>query len=725
MLTFSLSSQPGPPAASSERRLPRLTFRRPAFLSTTTTTTTTTTPTTTPTTTATAMATMAASVASAPDLPRDPAFVGTIPDPRGSSNGCVTPTRQLQHSTHPDLNVEVAALSNKLIDAINHQTTLDDSLADTRHELEAARDRVRQLEAEAARHADLLATGLLLPKAEVDGERSRCAAALDDERRQRAAADKDKKSIELELESLTTALFEEANKMVSAARQERDATERKNEQLRAKLADVEVLLASHQEQLSELKSVMQHMSSDRGDLDSTNVSTAPSTPGFAHHEHPAKVADVLHLSPPTPGAGDVPPSHPTSFSHLIQPVLRTDLHAYDDFAALLQIARNAPSPSRASSGSYGGLNVMGLGALGAGSPTVSLGSAPSNGSTSSLGTVGTGTGTVASSPATPSTPASSVGPGPLRDVAGTPLKETRFYKRVLAEDVEPTLRLDTAPGLSWLARRAVLNAMCDGSLVVEPLPPARSAFVFCCSLCNENRKGEEHARRHRFRTSESDSAQRYPLCRYCLGRVRSSCDFLGFLRMVKDGHWRTEGREGERGAWEESVRLRESMFWARIGGGVVPASAHAKDSRRNSSNADRQDEEPKDQARQEEPSPKPDEDVFRAEDKTSLDAEPGEDKALAPEEAIAQLDFAPTDLDTQGAVADSGDVQTNTTLEEAGTEATAEPGEEPVEVATTDAALGKGGESAELARPDTADAKSVRSSRGENRLSITIPGAFE
>lgn len=42
--------------------------------------------------------------------------------------------------------------------------------------------------------------------------------------------------------------------------------------------------------------------------------------------------------------------------------------------------------------------------------------------------------------------------------------------------------------------------------------------------------------------------------------------------MLRDGHWRTECEEDEKGAWEEATRLRERMFWARLGGGVVPAS---------------------------------------------------------------------------------------------------------------------------------------------------------
>ncbi|PTB79962.1 hypothetical protein M440DRAFT_1460068 [Trichoderma longibrachiatum ATCC 18648] len=177
-------------------------------------------------------------------------------------------------------------------------------------------------------------------------------------------------------------------------------------------------------------------------------------------------------------------------------------------------------------------------------------------------------------------------PPPKSPAASTPspipqLKETRFFKRVLTEDVEPTLRLDAAPGLSWLARRTVLSAVADGSLVVEPIPapPSTPSFLpvpkpqfYPCALCGESRKDPEYLRNYRFRTSEADSAQRYPLCGYCTVRVRSTCQFLGFLRMVKDGYWRADDEENEKAAWEESVRLREQMFWARLGGGVVPVS---------------------------------------------------------------------------------------------------------------------------------------------------------
>ena len=339
-----------------------------------------------------------------------------------------------------------------------------------------------------------------------------------------------------------------------AARKDKESSEKRNEQLRTQLKDTEGLLASHQEQLAQLKTVLQEMKSDQTEQEVH--STAPSTPALASSTDKRKSAEVtLTLS-----ADDLTPGPPTSFSHLLSPVLRTDLQAYNDFRDLMELSRKSAPSSRVNSGSYGSLSIPGLTNINNSNPSLST---PSNSSQ-------------------PQTVQSNISPA-MQSLASPsiPLKETKFYKRALTEDIEPTLRLDTSPGLSWLARRTVINSMCEGTLVVEPMPTSTKMSVFSCSLCGENRKGTEFARTHRFRTNESENAQRYPLCAYCLNRLRSSCDYLGFLRMVKDGHWRTDGAEAEKSAWEESVRLRERMFWARVGGGVIPAYAN-RDSPRSS-----------------------------------------------------------------------------------------------------------------------------------------------
>lgn len=346
--------------------------------------------------------------------------------------------------------------------------------------------------------------------------------------------------------------------MVAAARKESEGTERKNAQLRSQLNDTELLLASQQEQLADLKNVMERMSEEQEEPETLpRSSTAPSTPGLDTANKMSSMLDSIPMSPNAPGFGEIPPDHPLRFSHLITPVLRNDVQAYIDFAELLKTSRAAASShSRTSSG------------VAAPNGHTSISSAPSASS---------------SSPSIPGSFSSNVTSSP-RDGAYAsslpPLKDHKFYKRCLAEDIEPTLRLDLAPALSWLARRTVIGAVTSGTLVIEPfIPPSRFyGNVFACSLCGESRRTEPHARRHRFRTSEDDSAQRYPLCEYCLGRMRTTCDFLGFLRMVRDGLWRARTDEDIGTAWEESVRLREKMFWARLGGGVVPTAAAREES---------------------------------------------------------------------------------------------------------------------------------------------------
>ncbi|KAK7731086.1 rab guanine nucleotide exchange factor S2 [Cytospora paraplurivora] len=504
--------------------------------------------------------------------------LSTIPDPRSR---LMTPAKvdtDASPRQHPDLNDEVATLSSKLIHAINHQTTLDDSLSQTRVELERAREQIQSLEAQLAKQREMLVGDIWVRRKSVVAEKTNLLSRIAEEKRLRIEAEQEKKRIEQELENLTTELFEEANKMVISAkedsRKEQDILHRKNDALKAQLADTEGLLKSQQQQLTELKLVMEQMSWDQ---DNDSATTTPSSPGgskFDSRDDDTPTSDIGSQS----GLSDlITPSYPTSFTHLLQPVLRSDIGAYDDFVNLCKASRRPAS--RPPSGSQNNLQAgLGLGLMG---PVVSVTSMgiPSSASTVSLSSMGSQAPSSTFSLQAPHTPNSSVSGASASSMLAIPaLKETKFYKRVLAEDVEPTLRLDIAPGLSWLARRSVISAMSEGSLVVEPVPTTGTYArlsqpqLYPCSLCGENRKDEQYLRMYRFRTSENASAQRYPLCRYCLNRVRSTCDFLGFLRIIKDGHWRTDDEDAEKAAWEESVRLRENMFWSRIGGGVRPIS---------------------------------------------------------------------------------------------------------------------------------------------------------
>lgn len=157
-----------------------------------------------------------AAVTTAPGLPvsqmrSESSSLSTLPDPRSS---CSSPDVSRSNSIHhPDLNTEVATLSNKLINAINHQTSLDDTLSQTRHELDSSRERVRQLELAIQEHEELISSGVLVRRTDVEDKTVSLMANLADEKKQRGVVEKDKRGIEQELETLTSALFEEANEV--------------------------------------------------------------------------------------------------------------------------------------------------------------------------------------------------------------------------------------------------------------------------------------------------------------------------------------------------------------------------------------------------------------------------------------------------------------------------------------------------------------------------------
>lgn len=136
--------------------------------------------------------------------------MNTIPDPRAT-----TPQPQMlrhdSNDSHPDLSQEVSTLSTKLINAINHSTMLDDSLQQTRHELDAARERLARLEVQVREHEELVSKGLLVEKVVYDKMEKQMSSELQEERKRRAQAESAKRKTDSEVEALTAALFEEAN----------------------------------------------------------------------------------------------------------------------------------------------------------------------------------------------------------------------------------------------------------------------------------------------------------------------------------------------------------------------------------------------------------------------------------------------------------------------------------------------------------------------------------
>ncbi|CCO29345.1 hypothetical protein BN14_03355 [Rhizoctonia solani AG-1 IB] len=61
-----------------------------------------------------------------------------------------------------------------------------------------------------------------------------------------------------------------------------------------------------------------------------------------------------------------------------------------------------------------------------------------------------------------------------------------FIARLIVEDCDPTLRLDLAPALSWLTRRAVHGAVLQGQLEIEPVYGLQEAE---CAMCGSHPNG--------------------------------------------------------------------------------------------------------------------------------------------------------------------------------------------------------------------------------------------
>ncbi|KAK9460912.1 uncharacterized protein V1516DRAFT_695682 [Lipomyces oligophaga] len=175
------------------------------------------------------------------------------------------------------LSREVAALSTKLILAVERTADLEDSLVGAKHELDSAYERINQLEETQKQYSDRMEKGLLVERKDVDYETSTLMKKLMEESRKRSQAENDKRSIEQELEDLTGSLFDEANRMVASAMRKQDDLERRNKQLENQIKEKDNLLVSLQEQLKGLKQVLQDVTDVQSSSETSESSISSST----------------------------------------------------------------------------------------------------------------------------------------------------------------------------------------------------------------------------------------------------------------------------------------------------------------------------------------------------------------------------------------------------------------------------------------------------------------
>ncbi|EPX74674.1 guanyl-nucleotide exchange factor Sec2 [Schizosaccharomyces octosporus yFS286] len=494
-------------------------------------------------------------------------------------------------------------LSHKLLVAIEKQAALDERYADEIHKNEVLEERIRKLEENILTQEK---TKQLAIETEDVGEKLRRTEA----KYQTVEIERDR--VQSEIEELTSSLFEEANRMVADARKETFVYQRRASQLQKQLADTETLLTNAQSQLIELKSVMQNMSDSYEQTihspmrpgssthDSASIASAgSSTPALEealHRNTPNHVKSASFESPRTsvnsnyvyPAAhrhfeqihdqraatslGIHHPSHVHRVRTVVEdrsssasppptPVVVTDSPPPSTYyvTPVNSAVFNASQPNLSEAMNLQNPSFSEFHAL----LTYSSKSVQSRttlnrmSSSSSLKNIALQNRT-AHTPASAKQSSSSPSHPSFLPPASRCLREFAFFKRCLEEDIDPTLRLDHAVGLSWLARRSIYAAILDASLIINPMSSSSPQAYSPCSLCGDNR--EDSLRSFEFRSRPDGTS--YACCNYCVARLRSVCGFISFLYQVAKGVWDSCSVEK---TWTECILKREAMFYSRTG----------------------------------------------------------------------------------------------------------------------------------------------------------------
>lgn len=145
-------------------------------------------------------------------------------------------------------------------------------------------------------------------------------------------------------------------------------------------------------------------------------------------------------------------------------------------------------------------------------------------------------------------------------------RKPRFVQRLIVEDVEPTLRLDRTPHLSWLTCRAFLAGVLDQTITLEPVSPRELSWSLRpsqpCLLCGENRSDGVYARSYWARLSPD--AEPIVLDLTCVTKARLVCELVAFVKSVAKR--KPADHAAHVRAWLQCNAMREQLFWVRTGG---------------------------------------------------------------------------------------------------------------------------------------------------------------
>ncbi|CUS24326.1 LAQU0S15e01992g1_1 [Lachancea quebecensis] len=398
------------------------------------------------------------------------------------------------------VSVQVSSLSTQLIESIDKQSHLEEQLLQARKVIASQQESIQKYEN--------LRQQLEQAESSLKSERTENAKIqeqLQTARSDKLAAEGEVDRLNKEVEDLTASLFDEANNMVADARRETYSFQVRNSKLVEQLQEKETLLETLEIQLKNLKKVLYNLEEETNDRLKSNQASVAAEDSIASSSESALEKTMNALN----GTGSSP--NPALFSPLLKS-LRYDLVLYSEFLKFI-----AALPQCAS----------------------------------------------------------------IRDSTSY----SKLLRRLIHDEIQPALRLDNASGIGWYLRRNLMSLMIDGSIVVEPVSginetyrvghmstqaevvsqlrgsdqqsrphlynyPADSppvAIESPCSFCSESRNDIlEHGRLYVLKTLQktengaTETSSQFPLCHYCLLKVRQTCEIFAFLRSLKSGAWHLE-----------------------------------------------------------------------------------------------------------------------------------------------------------------------------------------
>lgn len=147
------------------------------------------------------------------------------------------------------------------------------------------------------------------------------------------------------------------------------------------------------------------------------------------------------------------------------------------------------------------------------------------------------------------------------------LAATKFVKRAIAEDVNPTLPLEHA---SWFASRQLKQAVLDNQIVLLTLRVASPVPATCHACHTPTPQSDVAYFFHLDHVASDEPAERLPLCKVCHTRLRTCCAFWHFVRLLQRGCFspdtaRVPGSGFAQKVFAEYLELKVKMCLARSG----------------------------------------------------------------------------------------------------------------------------------------------------------------